>query len=69
MAATISMTDIGGTGENNIHDAIKAVNATANLPLTFGGDSGKDVERKPGMKLNIVGGQRCSNFQTAISAL
>ena len=53
----ISMTDIGGTGENNIHDAIKAVNATANLPLTFGGDSGKDVERKPGTKLNIVGGQ------------
>ena len=53
----ISMTDIGGTGENNIHDAIKAVNATANLPLTFGGDSGKDVERKPGAKLNIVGGQ------------
>ena len=53
----ISMIDIGGTGENNIHDAIKAVNATANLPLTFGGDSGKDVERKPGTKLNIVGGQ------------
>ena len=53
----VSMTDIGGTGENNIHDAIKAVNATANLPLTFGGDSGKDVERKPGTKLNIVGGQ------------
>ena len=53
----ISMTDIGGTGENNIHDAIKAVNATANLPLTFGGDSGKDVERKPGTKLNIIGGQ------------
>jgi len=53
----ISMTDIGGTGENNIHDAIKAVNAAANLPLTFGGDSGKDVERKPGTKLNIVGGQ------------
>ncbi|HHK5987070.1 YadA-like family protein [Neisseria sp. P0017.S005] len=53
----ISMTDIGGTGENNIHDAIKAVNTTANLPLTFGGDSGKDVERKPGTKLNIVGGQ------------
>ena len=53
----ISITDIGGTGENNIHDAIKAVNATANLPLTFGGDSGKDVERKPGTKLNIVGGQ------------
>ena len=53
----ISMTDIGGTGENNIQDAIKAVNATANLPLTFGGDSGKDVERKPGTKLNIVGGQ------------
>ena len=53
----ISMTDIGGTGENNIHDAIKAVNATANLPLNFGGDSGKDVERKPGTKLNIVGGQ------------
>ena len=53
----INMSDIGGTGENNIHDAIKAVNATANLPLTFGGDSGKDVERKPGTKLNIVGGQ------------
>ena len=53
----ISMTDIGGTGENNIHDAIKAVNTTANLPLTFGGDSGKDVERKPGTKLNIVDGQ------------
>ena len=56
-SGNISMTDIGGTGENNIHDAIKAVNATANLPLTFGGDSGKDVERKPGTNLNIVGGQ------------
>ncbi|MDO5542816.1 MAG: YadA-like family protein, partial [Acinetobacter sp.] len=55
-AGNITMTDIGGTGTNTVHDAIQAVNTQANSPLTFAGDSGTKVERKLGTTVNVKGG-------------
>ena len=50
------MSNIGGTGANNINDAIKAANDQANTPLTFVGDSGSAFDRKLGDTVNVVGG-------------
>ena len=55
-AGNITMTDIGGTGTNTVHDAIQAVNTQANSPLTFADDSGTKVERKLGETVNVKGG-------------
>ncbi|MCH7382398.1 trimeric autotransporter adhesin Ata [Acinetobacter dispersus] len=61
---TITTNNIGGTGKDNINDAIKSVddkvttgvNDLTNKGLNFAGNAGKDVHRKLGDKLNIVGG-------------
>ena len=53
---SITMSDIGGTGANNINDAIKAANGQANKSLTFAGDSGTAFNRKLGDTVNVVGG-------------
>ncbi|WP_202740734.1 ESPR-type extended signal peptide-containing protein [Acinetobacter sp. 'aerobic (ED)'] len=61
---SITTNNIGGTGKNNINDAIKSVddkvtngvNDLTNKGLNFAGNAGKDVHRKLGDKLNIVGG-------------
>ncbi|WP_032864697.1 YadA-like family protein, partial [Acinetobacter gyllenbergii] len=61
---SISTNNIGGTGKDNINDAIKSVddkvtngvNDLTNKGLNFAGNAGKDVHRKLGEKLNIVGG-------------
>jgi len=61
---SITTSNIGGTGKNNINDAIKSVddkvtngvNDLTNKGLNFAGNAGKDVHRKLGDKLNIVGG-------------
>ena len=37
-------------------DVTSAINKVRNMPLTFAGDTGKDVERKLGQKVNLVGG-------------
>jgi len=37
-------------------DVANAINNVRNMPLTFAGDTGKDVERKLGQKVNLVGG-------------
>ena len=37
-------------------DVTDAINKVRNMPLTFAGDAGKDVERKLGEKVNLVGG-------------
>lgn len=37
-------------------DVADAINNVRNMPLTFAGDTGKDVERKLGEKVNLVGG-------------
>ena len=37
-------------------DVTSAINKVRNMPLTFAGDAGKDVERKLGEKVNLVGG-------------
>ena len=37
-------------------DVTDAINKVRNMPLTFAGDTGKDVERKLGQKVNLVGG-------------
>ncbi|WP_083315446.1 YadA-like family protein [Haemophilus sp. HMSC068C11] len=37
-------------------DVTSAINNVRNMPLTFAGDAGKDVERKLGEKVNLVGG-------------
>lgn len=39
-------------------DVTSAINKVRNMPLTFGGDTGKDVERKLGQKVNLVGGEK-----------
>ena len=47
------------TNPNNIAtagDVTDAINKVRNMPLTFAGDTGKDVERKLGQKVNLVGG-------------
>ena len=38
-------------------DVADAINNVRNMPLTFAGDTGKDVERKLGQKVNLVGGE------------
>lgn len=38
-------------------DVTSAINKVRNMPLTFAGDTGKDVERKLGQKVNLVGGE------------
>lgn len=38
-------------------DVTDAINKVRNMPLTFAGDTGKDVERKLGEKVNLVGGE------------
>ncbi|QHH96179.1 trimeric autotransporter adhesin Ata [Acinetobacter dispersus] len=61
---SITTNNIGGTGKDNINDAIKSVddkvttgvNDLTNKGLNFAGNAGKDVHRKLGDKLNIVGG-------------
>lgn len=37
-------------------DVTSAINKVRNMPLTFAGDTGKDVERKLGEKVKLVGG-------------
>ncbi|WP_017196949.1 trimeric autotransporter adhesin Ata [Acinetobacter venetianus] len=62
--SSITTNNIGGTGKNNIHDAIKSVddkvtsgvNDLTDKGLSFAGNTGADVHRKLGDKLNIVGG-------------
>ncbi|MCR4531136.1 trimeric autotransporter adhesin Ata [Acinetobacter venetianus] len=62
--SSITTNNIGGTGKNNIHDAIKSVddkvtsgvNDLTDKGLNFAGNTGTDVHRKLGDKLNIVGG-------------
>ena len=39
-------------------DVTDAINKVRNMPLTFAGDTGKDVERKLGQKVNLVGGEK-----------
>ena len=41
---------------DNVGDALNALNTAANSPLTFAGDTGTDVERKLGSKVNVKGG-------------
>ncbi|QXB47466.1 trimeric autotransporter adhesin Ata [Acinetobacter seifertii] len=61
---SLTTNNIGGTGKNNINDAIKSVDDKVtngikdveNKGLNFAGNSGADVHRKLGEKLNIVGG-------------
>ncbi|MBJ9722522.1 trimeric autotransporter adhesin Ata [Acinetobacter calcoaceticus] len=65
---SLTTNNIGGTGKNNINDAIKSVddkvtnsvNDVENKGLNFAGNSGADVHRKLGEKLNIVGGADAS---------
>lgn len=38
-------------------DVTSAINKVRNMPLTFAGDAGKDVERKLGETVNLVGGE------------
>ncbi|QNX61548.1 trimeric autotransporter adhesin Ata [Acinetobacter seifertii] len=65
---SLTTNNIGGTGKNNINDAIKSVDDKVtngikdveNKGLNFAGNSGADVHRKLGEKLNIVGGADAS---------
>ncbi|EXB83177.1 phage T7 tail fiber family protein [Acinetobacter baumannii 299505] len=65
---SLTTNNIGGTGKNNINDAIKSVDDKVtngikdveNKGLNFAGNSGSDVHRKLGEKLNIVGGAAAS---------
>ncbi|MEQ1202139.1 trimeric autotransporter adhesin Ata [Acinetobacter nosocomialis] len=65
---SLTTNNIGGTGKNNINDAIKSVDDKVtngikdveNKGLNFAGNSGADVHRKLGDKLNIVGGADAS---------
>ncbi|MDS7945563.1 trimeric autotransporter adhesin Ata [Acinetobacter sp. V110_1] len=65
---SLTTNNIGGTGKNNIDDAIKSVDDKVtngikdveNKGLNFAGNSGADVHRKLGDKLNIVGGAAAS---------
>ncbi len=65
---SLTTSNIGGTGKNNINDAIKSVDDKVtngikdveNKGLNFAGNSGTDVHRKLGEKLNIVGGAAAS---------
>ncbi|MDS7965488.1 trimeric autotransporter adhesin Ata [Acinetobacter sp. V117_2] len=65
---SLTTNNIGGTGKNNINDAIKSVDDKVtngikdveNKGLNFAGNSGADVHRKFGDKLNIVGGADAS---------
>ncbi|WP_336169359.1 trimeric autotransporter adhesin Ata [Acinetobacter sp. 161(2023)] len=65
---SLTTNNIGGTGKNNINDAIKSVddkvtnsvNDVENKGLNFAGNSGADVHRKLGEKFNIVGGAAAS---------
>ncbi|WP_245149331.1 YadA-like family protein, partial [Acinetobacter baumannii] len=65
---SLTTNNIGGTGKNNINDAIKSVDDKVtngikdveNKGLNFAGNSGTDVHRKLGEKLNIVGGAAAS---------
>ena len=43
----ITMTNVGGTGENTVHDAIKAVNKTANAGWNFQVNGGTSENVKP----------------------
>ncbi|HEN9551861.1 TPA: trimeric autotransporter adhesin Ata [Acinetobacter baumannii] len=65
---SLTTSNIGGTGKNNINDAIKSVDDKVtngikdveNKGLNFAGNSGTDVHRKLGEKLNIIGGAAAS---------
>ncbi|EPP8765162.1 trimeric autotransporter adhesin Ata [Acinetobacter baumannii] len=65
---SLTTNNIGETGKNNINDAIKSVDDKVtngikdveNKGLNFAGNSGTDVHRKLGEKLNIVGGAAAS---------
>ena len=51
--------NVTAANPNNIAtagDVADAINNVRNMPLTFAGDTGKDVERKLGEKVNLVGG-------------
>ncbi|PKF32548.1 ESPR-type extended signal peptide-containing protein [Acinetobacter proteolyticus] len=72
---SISTNNIGGTGKDNINDAIKSVddkvtngvNDLTNKGLNFAGNTGADVHRKLGEKLNIVGGADASTAEDKTS--
>src|SRR5690606_22165612 len=47
---------IGGTGENNINDAIGAINETANAGWNLATDDGAEATVAPGGKVTFAGG-------------
>ncbi|WP_332606223.1 ESPR-type extended signal peptide-containing protein, partial [Acinetobacter sp. ESBL14] len=72
---SISTNNVGGTGKDNINDAIKSVddkvtngvNDLTNKGLNFAGNAGGDVHRKLGDKLNIVGGADATTLEDQTS--
>ena len=58
-APTYTINKLDGTTSavNNVGDALTTLNDQVVTPITFAGDSGTNVDRKLGSKLNIVGGQ------------
>lgn len=52
---SLSMSNIGDTGENTVHDAIKSVHSQLQKGLTFAGDQGTSSETKLGSTFNIKG--------------
>lgn len=52
---SLSMSNIGDTGENTVHDAIKSVHNQLQKGLTFAGDQGTSSETKLGSTFNIKG--------------
>ncbi|WP_042077600.1 trimeric autotransporter adhesin Ata [Acinetobacter nosocomialis] len=72
---SLTTNNIGGTGKNNINDAIKSVDDKVtngikdveNKGLNFAANSGADVHRKLGDKLNIVGGADASTTASKTS--
>ena len=52
----ITMTDIGGTGQNTIHDAIRSINSTASAGWNLQANGGPATTIAPNGAVNVVNG-------------
>ncbi|MGP4848533.1 hypothetical protein ACTXGQ_30860, partial [Marinobacter sp. 1Y8] len=63
---SFTMSDVGGTGENNINDAIASANTAANAGWNVSGSGANEVNIGPNGKVDFVGDSNITVAQTGL---
>ncbi|MGP5076418.1 hypothetical protein ACTXGZ_13155, partial [Psychrobacter celer] len=63
---SFTMSNVGGTGENNINDAIASANTAANAGWNVSGSGVNEVNIGPNGKVDFVGDSNITVAQTGV---